>query len=132
MARDHSREGPPRLIKALRSFLTQSDSATQKRRFSTGRFIDWSLLVLLFIVSRVDFVVFVLFLEAVDVREYCCTAVRQSKIGWQPCASRVLREQRGFALEEPSSQRFNGIGLKAESYVRGVALSREPPKPRQA
>ena len=35
---------------------------------------DWILLVLL-IVSRVDFIVFVLFLEAVGVRKYCCTAV---------------------------------------------------------
>ena len=53
----------------------QSDSASQKRPFSTGRVFDWILLVLLLIVRRVDFIVFVLFLEAVGVREYCCTAV---------------------------------------------------------
>ena len=35
--------------------------------------------MVLLIVSRVDFIVFVLFLEAVGVREYCCTAVWQSK-----------------------------------------------------
>ena len=50
----------------------------------------WILLVLPLIVSRVDFIVFVLFLEAVGEREYCCMAI---EIGWQLCASRVLREQ---------------------------------------
>ena len=63
------------------------------------------------VVSRVDFLVFVLFLEAVGMREYCCTAV---EIGWQLCAPRFLREQR---LGEPSSQRVGGFGL-----------SRKPPK----
>ena len=52
----------------------QSNSASRKRPFSTGLFFDWILLVLLLIVSRVDFIVFVLFLDAVGVREYCCTA----------------------------------------------------------
>ena len=92
----------------------QSDSASRKRPFSTGLFFDWILLVLLLIVGRVDFMVFMLFLEAVGVREYCCTAV---EIGWQLCASRFLREQR---LGEPSSQRVGGFGL-----------SRKPPKPQQ-
>ena len=72
-------------------FLTQSDSASRKRPFSTGHFSYWDLLVLL-IVSRVDSIVFALFLEAVGVREYCCTAVWQSEIGWQLCALRVPRE----------------------------------------
>ena len=76
----------------------QSDSASRKRPFSTRLFFDWILLVLLLIVSRADFIGFVLFLEAVGVREYCCTAV---EIGWQLCASLFLREQR---LGEPSSQ----------------------------
>ena len=68
----------------------QSDSASRKRPFSTGLLFDWILLVLLLIVSGVDFIDFVLFLlEAVGVREYCCTAV---EIGWQLCASRFLRE----------------------------------------
>ena len=89
----------------------QSDSASRKRPFSTGLFFDWILLVLLLTVSRVDFIVFVLLLEAVGVREYCCTAV---EIGRQLCASRFLREQR---LDEPSSQRVGGFGL-----------SRKPPK----
>ena len=82
-------------------------------------------MVLFLIVSRVDFIVFVLFLEAVGVKEYCCTAV---EIGWQLCASRFLREQR---LDERSSQRVGGFGL-SRNYVRGVALSREPPKLQQA
>ena len=38
-------------------------------------FSDWILLVHLLIVSRVDLIVFVLFLEAVGVRGYCCMAV---------------------------------------------------------
>ena len=92
----------------IRPFLIQSDSASRKRPLSTGLFFDWILLVLL-IVSRVDFVVFVLFLEAVGVREYCCTA---GEIGWQLCESSA--EQR---LDEPSSQRVGGFGL-----------SRKPPK----
>ena len=99
--------------------------------FSTGLFFDWILLGLLLIVSRVDFIAFVLFLEAVGVREYCCTAIWQSKIGWQLCASRVLLEQRVLALDEPSSQRVGGFGLIVDSYVREVALSREPPKLQQ-
>ena len=72
--------------------------------------------------------VFVLFVEAVGVREYCSTAV---EIGWQLCASRFLREER---LDEPSSQRVGGFGLSRnrQSYVRGVARSREPPKLQQA
>ena len=82
----------------------QSDSASRKRPFSTGLFFDGILLVLL-IVSRVDFIVFVLFLEAVGVREYCCTA---GEIGRQLCASRCLREQR---RDEPSSQRVGGFRL---------------------
>ena len=89
----------------------QSDSASRKRPFSAGIFFDWILMVPLLIVSRVDFIDFVLFLEAVGVREYCCTA---GGIGWQLCASRCLREQR---LDEPSSQRVGGFGL-----------SRKPPK----
>ena len=81
-----------------------------KTPFSTGLFFDWILLVFL-VVGRVDFIVFVLFLEAAGVREYCCTA---GEIGWQLCDSRFLREQR---LDEPSSQRVGGFGL-----------SRKPPK----
>ena len=95
----------------LRPFLMQSDSASRKRPFSTGLYFDWILLVLLLIFSQADLIVFALFLEAVCVKEYCCTAV---EIDWQLCASRFLNEQR---LGEPSSQRVGGFGL-----------SRKPPK----
>ena len=135
----------------------QSDSGSRKRPFSTGLIFDSILLVLLHIVSRVDFIVFVLFLEAVGVREYCCTA---GEISSQLCASRCLREQR---LDKPSSQRVGGFGMgrkppvlravsasngstnlrhselvalgwaeSRQSYVRGVAPSRELPKLQQA
>ena len=65
---------------ALWPFLTDSDSVSRERPFSTGIFFDGILLVLLLIISRVDFIVFVLFLEAVGMRE---KAVWQSEIGWQ-------------------------------------------------
>ena len=88
------------------SFLSsKAISYTVGFRQSKTALFDWILLVLLLIDSRVDFTVFVLFLEAVGVREYCCTA---GEIGWQLCASRCLREQR---LDEPSSQRVGGFGL---------------------
>ena len=75
----------------LRLFLTRSDCASRKQPFSTGLFCDWILLILLLIVSRIYFIVFVLFVDAVGVREYCSMA---AEIGWQLCASRVIREQR--------------------------------------
>ena len=53
----------------VRQFLVKSDSASRKRPFSTGHFFDLNFLVLLLVVSRVDFIVFVLFLEAVGVEE---------------------------------------------------------------
>ena len=37
-----------------------------------------------------------------------------------------------LALDEPSFQRVGGFELTAESYVRRVVLSREPPKLQQA
>ena len=98
----------------------QSDSASRKRPFSTGLFFDWILLVLL-IVSRVDFIVFVLFLEAVGVREYCCT--KQSK----SVGSSVLRAfsaSNGSANPRPSELVALDFAESRQSYVRGVALSR--------
>ena len=61
----------------------QSDSASRKRPFSTGLYFDWILLVFLLIVSRVDLIVLVLFLEAIGVRKYYCCAA--GEIGWQLC-----------------------------------------------
>ena len=43
------------------------------------------------IVSGVNFIVSVHFLEAVGVRDYCCTVI---EIGWQLCDSRFPRKQR--------------------------------------
>ena len=112
----------------IRPFFIQSDSASRKRPFSIGLFFYWILLVLLLIVSRVDFIVFALLLEAVGVREYCCTA---GEIGWQLCASRCLREQSSTNLR-PSELVALGLAESRQSYVRGVSLSREPPKLQQA
>ena len=98
----------------FRPLLIQSDSASRKRPFSTGLFFDWILLVLLLIVSRVDFIVFVLFLEAVGVREYCCMALENR-------LAAVLRaffaSNACFTRDEPSSKRVGGVGP-----------SRKPPK----
>ena len=94
-------------------------------------FFDWILLVLLLIVSRVDIIVFAFFLEAVVRSEEVLPDGSRKSVG--SSASRVLREQRVLALDEPSSH-LVALGL-AESrlrYVRGVALSREPPKLQQA
>ena len=91
----------------------------------------------LLIVSRVDSIVFVLFLKAVGVREYCCTAVWQPKIGWQLCqlcfarSSRATRASRATNLRPGGLVAF-GLAESRQSYVRGVALSREPPKLQQA
>ena len=49
----------------------QSDSVSRKRPPSTGLIFDWINLGLLLILSRVDFIVFVLFVKAVGVRKYC-------------------------------------------------------------
>ena len=60
-------------------------------------------MVLLLIVSRVDFIVFVLFLEAVGVRDYCCTAVETRLAAL--C----------FVRDEPSSRRVGGVGLSRKT-----------------
>ena len=113
----------------LRPFLMQSDSASRKWPFSTGLFFDWNLLVLFLIVSRVGFIIFVLFLEAVGVREYCCTAV---EIGWQLCASRAFSASNGSTNHRNSELVALGLAESRQSYVRGVALCRGPPKLQQA
>ena len=115
----------------VRPFRIQSDSASRKRTFSTGLFFGWILLLLL-IVSRVDFIVFVLFLEAVDVREYCCMVLET----WLAALcfarySRATRASRATNLR-PSGLVALGLAESRQSYVRGVALRREPPKLRQA
>ena len=75
----------------FKPILIRSDSVSRKRPFPTGLFFDWILLGFLLIVSPVDFIVFVPFLEVVGVREYCCMAVESR---WKLYASCVFREQR--------------------------------------
>ena len=62
---------------------------------------------------------------------YCCTAVWQSKIGWQPCDSRVHRKPRVLRARRTLVQavwcRWT-LAESRDSYVCVVALSREPPK----
>ena len=75
--------GPPRLRRRDRLYSlvpgvrpsSKAISDTVGFRQSKTALFDWILLVLLLIGSRVDFTVFVLFLEAACVREYCCSAV---------------------------------------------------------
>ena len=116
----------------VRPFLTQSDSPSRKRLFSTGIFFDWILLALPLIFSRVDFIVFLLFLEAVGVREYCCCMAVESRLA--ALLRAFFASNACFTREEPSFQRIGGVGLsrKPRSYIRDVALSRETPKLQQA
>ena len=98
----------------IRPFLTQSDSVNRKRPFSTGLFFYWILLALL-IVSRVDFMVLVLFLETVGVRESCCMAVEN-----QLAALCFARSPRAMRASHATNPRPSGL----------VALdfSQKPPK----
>ena len=84
------------------------------------------------IVSRVDFIVFVLFLEAVGVREYCCMALETRLEAL--CFARSSRATRASRATNLRSSGFVALGVaeSRQSYVRGVALSREPPKLHQA
>ena len=82
--------------------------------------------------SRVDFIVFMLLLEAVGVREYyCSTSECQSKIGYQVCqlcfghSSWATRVSRATSLC-PSGSVALSLAESRQSYARGVALSREP------
>ena len=70
-------------------------------------------------------------------REYCCTAV---EIGWQLCDSRAFSVSNGstnprpseLVAPRPSELVTLGLAESRQSYVRGIALSREPPKLQQA
>ena len=109
-------------------FLVRSDSASRKRPFSTGLLFDWIRLVLLLIVSRVEYIFFVLVLEAVGVRS---TAVQQAK----SVGSSVLRAfsaSNGSTNLRRSELMALGLAESRQSYVLGVTLSREPPKVQQA
>ena len=89
-------------------FLIQSDSASRKRPFWTGHFLDWILLVLLLIVSRVKLKVFVLLLEAVGVREYCCMALENRLSALELRA--FFAGNACFTRDEPLSKRAGGFG----------------------
>ena len=61
--------------------------------------------------------VFVLFLEAVGVREYCCTWYGSRNSVGSSVLRAFLASNACFARDEPSSKRVGGVGL-----------SRKPPK----
>ena len=74
------------------------------------------------------FHVFVLVVEAVGVREYCCRLQQ-----WKSAGSSVLRAfsaSNGWANPRPLLVAL-GLAESRQSYVRGVALSRERPKLQQ-
>ena len=116
----------------IRPFLMQSDSASQKRPFSTGLFSAGILPVLLLFGSRVDFIALVLFLEAVGVREYCCMAVENRLAAL--CFARFSRATRASLATNlrPSGLVALGLAKSRQSCVRGVSFSREPPQLQQA
>ena len=91
-------------------------------------FFEWIILVLLLIISRANFVVFVLFLETVRVREYCRKAVENRLVA--QCFARSPRATRASRATNPRPSGLAALGLaeSRQSYVRGVALSREQPK----
>ena len=102
------------------------------QNISTGLGFDWILLALFLIDSSVDFRVFVLFLEAVGVREYCCMAAENRLAAL--CFARSSRAMRASLATNlrPSGLVALGLAESRQSYVRGVALRREPPKLEQA
>ena len=92
------------MVHKLGPFLIQSDSGSQKRPFSTGLLFHWILLVLLS-VSRVDFIVFVLFLEAVGVREYYCCMALENRLA----ALRFARSSRATCASRAMNLRPSGL-----------------------
>ena len=97
----------------------QSDSVSRQRPFSTGLFsagFSWASL------SRVDFIVFVLFPGAVGVREYCCmiveTRLEALCFALFPRVTRASRETnprpRGLVTLDLAESRLVWLGL-AES-----------------
>ena len=115
------------VIGPITPFLIRSDSASRKRHFSTGLLFDWIRLVLL-IVSLVEYIFFVLVLEAVGVRS---TAVQQAKsVG--SSVLRVFSASNGSTNLRRSVLVALGLAETRQSYVLGVTLSREPPKLQQA
>ena len=117
----------------MNKLFPQAISYTVGFRWSKTALCDWTfydraLLVLLLIVSRADVLVFVLFIDAVGVREYCCIAL-ETRLAALCFArsSRATRASRGTNLR-PSGLVALALAESRQSYVRRVALSREPPK----
>ena len=92
---------------------------TTKKLVSTGLFFDWIVLVLL-IVSRVDFIVFVLLLEAVGVREYCCMALENRLAAL--CFARSSRATRASRATNLCPSRLVALGLAEAAKATFVAL----------
>ena len=86
----------------------------------------WILLVFLLIVSLLEFIAFVLFLEAVGVS----TAERQSK-SVDRSVPRAFSTSSCSTNPRPSELVAFGFAESRQSYVRGVSFSREPPKLQQ-
>ena len=91
-------------------------------------FFDRILLGLLVIVSRVDLIVFTIFLEAVGVRE-CCYNGDGNRLE-ALCSVPSLRATR--ANPRPSGLVALDLAESRQNYVRGFAISREPSKLQQA
>ena len=65
-------------------------------------------------------------------REYCCMAVEHRLAAlWFARSSRATRASRATNLRSSGMVAF-GLAESRHSFVRGVALSREPPKLQQA
>ena len=92
-------------------------SVSQTEPLPTGFVFDWILLLLLFIVSRVDFMDFVLFLEAVW-SEGVLLRDGERSVGISALRAFSASNAR-FTRDEPSSNRTGGVGL-----------ARKPPKVR--
>ena len=97
------------LIRIIRSVVTGQVPVTLEWQNTSGKKQHKQNLI----VSRVDFIVLVLSLEAVGVRGYCRTAVYGSR---KSVGSSVLRafpaSNACFARDEPSSKRVGGVGLQ--------------------
>ena len=101
----------------ITSIFGQSDPRVDKGLFRLNP------LDLCLIVSRVDFILLVLFLEAFGVREYRCMAI-ESRLE-ALCFVRSPRATRASRVTNPRPSGLMALDLaeSRQSYVRGVAIS---------
>ena len=99
------------------ALLPKAISYTVGFRQSKAALFDWILLVLL-IFSRVDFVVFVLFLEAVGLREYCCMAVENRLAALCSAHSSQATRASRATNRRPSGLVALGLAESHQSYSR--------------